>query len=64
MHLSKNDIPVKINTPGAIARQIPDFGIASGAIGAEYFTMSAERTWRRSSRDSKATPANPPTGVI
>ena len=41
MHLSKNDIPVKINAPGAIARQIPDFGIASGAIGAEYFTMSA-----------------------
>ena len=41
MHLSKNDIPVKINAPGAVARQIPDFGIASGAIGAEYFTMSA-----------------------
>lgn len=41
MHLSKNDIPVKINAPGAIARQQPDFGAASGIIGAEYFTMSA-----------------------
>jgi len=41
MHLPKADIPVKIDTPGAIARQLPDFGIASGAIGAEYFTMGA-----------------------
>lgn len=41
MHLSKDDIPVKINAPGAVARQMPDFGVASGAIGAEYFTMSA-----------------------
>jgi hypothetical protein len=41
MHISKDDIPVKINAPGAVARQIPDFGIASGAIGAEYFTLSA-----------------------
>jgi hypothetical protein len=41
MHLNKNDIPVKINAPGAVARQVPDFGVASGTIGAEYFTMSA-----------------------
>lgn len=41
MHISKNDIPIKINAPGAVARQIPDFGVASGTIGAEYFTMSA-----------------------
>ena len=41
MHISKNDIPIKINVPGAVARQIPDFGVASGTIGAEYFTMSA-----------------------
>jgi len=41
MHLSKNDIPVKINAPGAVARQLPDFGTAQGVIGAEYFTMSA-----------------------
>lgn len=41
MHLSKDDIPVKIDVPGAVARQLPDFGVASGAIGAEYFTLSA-----------------------
>ena len=41
MHLKKDDIPVKIDAPGAVARQLPDFGTASGAIGAEYFTMSA-----------------------
>lgn len=41
MHLSKNDIPVKVDTPTAVARQLPDFGTASGTIGAEYFSMSA-----------------------
>jgi len=41
MHVPKNDIPVKVEAPGAVARQLPDFGIASGAIGAEYFTMAA-----------------------
>ena len=40
MHLSKNDIPIKINVPEAVARQLPDFGVATGVIGAEYFTMS------------------------
>lgn len=41
MHLPKEDIPVKIDAPGATARQLPDFGVASGAIGAEWFSMSA-----------------------
>lgn len=41
MHLSKDDIPVQIDVPGAVARQLPDFGVASGAIGAEYFTLAA-----------------------
>jgi hypothetical protein len=41
MHTPKQEIPVKIDVPGAKARQLPDFGIASGAIGAEYFTMDA-----------------------
>ena len=41
MHISKDDIPIKVDAPGAVARQLPDFGVASGAIGAEYFTMSA-----------------------
>ena len=41
MHLPKNDIPVKIDAPGAVARQQPDFGSASGELGAEYFTLGA-----------------------
>lgn len=41
MHISKQDIPVKIDAPGAVARQLPDFGLASGEIGAEYFSMAA-----------------------
>ncbi len=41
MHISKDNIPVKVSAPGAIARQLPDFGVASGTIGAEYFTMDA-----------------------
>lgn len=41
MHTPKQDIPVKIDAPGATARQLRDFGTASGAIGAEYFSMAA-----------------------
>lgn len=41
MRLPKEDIPVKIDVPGATARQLPDFGVAAGAIGAEWFTMGA-----------------------
>jgi hypothetical protein len=41
MHIDKNEIPVKIDVPGAVARQLQDFGEASGTIGAEYFTMGA-----------------------
>jgi hypothetical protein len=41
MRIPKNDIPVKIEVPGVIARQLPDFGIADGAISAEYFTLGA-----------------------
>jgi gentisate 1,2-dioxygenase len=41
MHLSKNDIPVRIDAPGAVARQLSDFGEASGTMGAEYFSLAA-----------------------
>jgi hypothetical protein len=40
MRIDKNDIPVKIDAPGAIARQQTDFGAAFGVMGAEYFTMA------------------------
>lgn len=43
MHLTKDSIPVKIDAPGAVARQKTDFGDATGygSIGGEYFTMAA-----------------------
>ena len=42
MHISKNDIPVKVKSPAAVARQKTDFGDASGygKIGGEYFSMA------------------------
>ena len=41
MHISKNDVPVRIDVPGAVARQELDFGDATGygAIAAEYFSL-------------------------
>lgn len=41
MHLHKDDIPVQLALPGATARQLADFGTASGTLGAEYFTLAA-----------------------
>jgi hypothetical protein len=41
MHITKNDLPVKIDAPGAHARHLPDFGVASGPLAAEYFTLGA-----------------------
>lgn len=41
MRLPKNDIPVQIDAPGAVARVLPDFGKAEGTLGAEYFSLGA-----------------------
>ena len=41
MRISRNDLPVKIDAPGAHARQLPDFGEATGSLAAEYFTLGA-----------------------
>lgn len=43
MHLTTNDIPVKVSTDGATARHQPDFGAPMGfdSIAAEHFTMAA-----------------------
>lgn len=42
MRISRNEIPVKVDAPGAMARQQQHFGNASGYsdIGAEYFSMA------------------------
>ena len=43
MRIAKKDIPVRIDVPGATARQITDFGDATGygKIGGEYFSLGA-----------------------
>lgn len=43
MRISKDDVPVKVKAPGAIARQQENFGNAAGysEIGGEYFSMAA-----------------------
>ena len=43
MHIAKNDIPIKIDAPGAVARQKTGFGDASGygTISGEYFSLGA-----------------------
>jgi len=43
MRIAKDEIPVRINAPGAVARQKTDFGDATGygAIGGEYFSLGA-----------------------
>jgi len=43
MRQAKADIPAKIDTPDAVARQQMDFGDASeyGSLSGEYFTLAA-----------------------
>lgn len=42
MKIHKNDIPTKVDAPGATGRQFQNFGSASGCaeMGAEYFSMA------------------------
>lgn len=43
MHITKNEIPVKIDVPGAVARQAEGFGDPGGfgALAGEYFSLGA-----------------------
>lgn len=43
MRIQKSDVPVRINVPGAIARQQTGFGDATGygTISGEYFSLGA-----------------------
>jgi hypothetical protein len=43
MRIAKESIPVKFAVPGATARQLTDFGDATGfgTIGGEYFSLGA-----------------------
>lgn len=42
MRISKNDIPVKVEAPGAVARQRTEFGDATGCgtFGGEHFMLA------------------------
>ena len=43
MHIAKQDIPVRIDVPGAVARQKTNFGDPTGygMISGEYFSLAA-----------------------
>jgi hypothetical protein len=43
MRIPKEQIPARIDVPGAVARQATDFGDATGygTMGGEYFSLSA-----------------------
>ncbi|WP_404374557.1 hypothetical protein [Vreelandella aquamarina] len=43
MHISKEAIPVRLDVPGAVARQQTDFGDVTGfgKMGAEYFSFGS-----------------------
>ncbi len=43
MRIAKQDVPVKINAPGAIARQQTNFGDSTGfgVLSGEYFTLGS-----------------------
>lgn len=43
MRISKNDVPVRVDVPGAKARQATEFGDAGpyGKMAGEYFSMAA-----------------------
>ncbi len=43
MRIKRSDVPVKINVSGAVARQVTDFGDAtgSGRMAGEYFSLGA-----------------------
>ena len=43
MRIPKQDVPVKLEAPGAVARQLPAFGTAEGygRISGEYFSLGA-----------------------
>jgi hypothetical protein len=41
MRIRPTEIPVKVDAPGATVRLLPDFGTASGTLGAEFFDLDA-----------------------
>ena len=64
MHVNRNDIPAKIDVPGAVARQATGFGDTPRARSAASSSPSGPApTSRRCSRGSRTTPARLRTGA-
>ena len=66
MRIARDDVPVRINAPGAIARQVEDFGDATGygKIGGEYFSLAEGTDLARYCRACRETFASLRIGVI
>ena len=49
MRIAKEKIPIRIDVPGATARQVTDFGDTTGygKIGGEYFSLKISRSCTR-----------------
>lgn len=49
MHVAKEQVPVKMTAPGAVARQLPCFGNAADytGISGEYFSLDADHMARK-----------------
>ena len=64
MHIPKNDIPVKIDAPGAVARHLPDFGDRLRSDRRRVLHAGSRRRPRATAgRARRTTPATPPTGA-
>lgn len=63
MRIPKEQIPVKLDVPGAKARQLSDFGTASGVIGAEYFSLGAGTDIAPPARARGRPLSSPPLGI-
>jgi len=66
MKIAKQNIPTKINVPGAIARQQLDFGDATGyaKMAGEYFSLGAGTDIAPLLKGWKTISANLLTGAI
>lgn len=64
MRIQKKDAPVRIDVPGATARQELDFGDATGygKISGEHYALTAGTDFAPCSKACRTISANVPTG--
>ena len=58
MRIPKDQLPVKIDVPGALARQVLDFGDATGfgKMAGEYFTLGCAEVYTLAPADGAVPP--------